>query len=100
LYRHKNKLNYIGATESLIADGRILCSYGGTIFELGKFKEVKTNKWMGVGAHDDQTMTVIQCGAYMISPDFKVWVEDLMSPDPEPGEEEAEDYEDIYAAVV
>lgn len=98
--RGKNKNNYIGATESLIADGRILCSYGGTIFELGKFKEVKTNKWMGVGAHDDQTMTVIQCGAYMISPDFKVWVEDLMSPDPEPGEEEAEDYEDIYAAVV
>jgi hypothetical protein len=79
--RGKNKLTYVNTTESIINDSRILCSYAVTVFEMRKFSEVKPNKWAGVQAHDDQTLSVVQLGGYMTTQDFIQWVEDIASPD-------------------
>ena len=85
--RGKNKAGYVYDTKQLVEDARLLPTYGSTIFEVGKFKEIKPGKFAGVDAHDDEAMTVVHCGAYMSSADFAMWIDDMFYPDDEDAED-------------
>lgn len=73
--RGRQKLANIQATESAMANGNIEVSYPATIFEIGKFQEVKAGKFMGVGAHDDQVMPIVDLGAWLQLEDASNFIE-------------------------
>lgn len=81
--RGKNKVYNVYDTKQLLEDNRLLPTYGTTVYEIGKFQEIKPGKYAGVEAHDDHTMAVVLAGAYMSSNDFKIWMEDILLPDDE-----------------
>lgn len=75
--RGRQKLINVQQTESYMADNRIIVADPDTYFEIGKFEEVKPNKWAGNGAHDDLVMACVILGAYMCTKNFSTFVEDV-----------------------
>jgi hypothetical protein len=94
--RGRNKAGYVYDTKQFLEDNRILATYGATVYELGKFQEVKPGKFMGVDAHDDQAMNIVQLGAYTKTTEYATFIEDMLVPDQEA---QAADDDDVYDAI-
>lgn len=86
--RGKNKQTNVKVAESYMADGRIIVANAITMYEVGKFTEVKPGKWMGVDAHDDEPMVIVNLAAWMNSPDFITYIENITDNDEVDSEEE------------
>lgn len=93
--RGRNKAGYVYDTKQLLEDNRILATYGATVYELGKFQEIRPGKFAGVDAHDDQAMNIVQLGAYMKTKEYAMFIEDMLAPETADATDEEDIYEDI-----